>query len=662
MPVPQPGKSESQADYLERGHKALASEFPETDQRNAVLFSTWRKHHGDSEEEKKAHERFSDDEYQHLKDIPVFKEHSYFRTMRNKDGSPALDKDGNPIQRVEHYDLKALKAIAENCNKRVRETKSFAPITALHTGKRKPNGEIEQPEVMGFAGPYRIGMYGNEEREDGAPYKGKWAIYADEFWFKDKAHRAREMPRRSPEVYVGRPIEDRFLDPITALGAETPALDMGIHYHLNKSGVLVEQYSAPNMTVTYSAMPGPASVAVPEHVKGKAQYDEYSEEDLQPIRDKVRAFHQENIKHHTDELEKAKIAGDKAGIKKHTMHLAFHQREHDAMPSSLKISPEMPKGDELRQNFSQEMRDVVARYTADPETVNACVEAMLQTQIVKRIEQFLDSQDAPVNPKQEMEQQAAQAIVEQEEGLPTQEQVQGKEQIPGETPQPGDAPPPGGEQTVEVKGAGSEPGEEPEEPPAGKSPPPDKKKGKKMPDAAAAPATVPPEEKEKFALQELRRDFQIQNDDLKAKYDAQQAQISQLLEVNTALKTERNQAVRERKIIELRRAGYVFNEREEIAKYSQSSEEVFQARLDAIVCYAERAPLDTPQLYTPGLDIPEPQRGEVAQYGGASLSETEEIVQYQLKKQQDGEYLSWEEAKERYEAKKEKKARKAAAV
>ncbi len=42
MPIPKPKKGESQDDFISRCHSALADEFPDQDERNAVCFGAWR--------------------------------------------------------------------------------------------------------------------------------------------------------------------------------------------------------------------------------------------------------------------------------------------------------------------------------------------------------------------------------------------------------------------------------------------------------------------------------------------------------------------------------------------------------------------------------------------------------------------------------------------
>lgn len=259
----EPHDHEDESEFAERAHHALASSIPDADERTKAVFDSWRDARGESEEEKAAHSKFPDDQYAHIENVPVFMEHEYPRYLLERDGRPKLDADGRQLKVVEKYDLDALKSICANLNYRIRNTKDFSPISDKHSPKK--GSEESKPRLFGFSGPYGLGQVGNEDT--------KWAIIAKkEHWFKDKAHLAREYPRRSPEVYLGRPMEDRILDPITALGADTPALDMGIHYSQDESsGELVACYSGPPITAHYEApcFAGGGNTFVPEPLSVK---------------------------------------------------------------------------------------------------------------------------------------------------------------------------------------------------------------------------------------------------------------------------------------------------------------------------------------------------------------------------------------------------------
>lgn len=590
-----------------------------------------------------------------IRDVPVFKEHSYVRRLFNRDGTPQIDSTtGRQAEQVETYDFKALKAMVDNCNRRVRETESFAPLIDIHTGKRKPDGTLERPNVYGFGGPYRLGMYGNEERQDGAPYKGKWAIYEDEFWFADKASLAREMARRSPEVYVGRPMHDRFLDPITVLGAETPALDMGIHYSKGDKGELVERYSSPDIVAYDGAacMPGATNVVVPKPVDvkdKKARYDgddemQYAMGDESNMADEYKTmlndparkqaqmdFHKSQfIKHkdaHTEftrQAEEHKAAGKeseaqtagqlafghKRAANKHRedyMDLKNHVTNHGEAPLAIPSS-----------KYSQ----------VDSDTVNACVAAMMETQIIQRMAQFLDAADAPVNPKtmlqsEEMEQAEQQGL--EADGTPAgveEDQPNEADESDVEEPNPTDPNAKGNEMPTPATPA--------------------------VVSAAPVAPIVPKDEKEKYALQEFMRDTTVKYDQLVQKYDQQQAELTTLKDANNQLVTERNSVVRQSKIKELGHT-YMFDVNKAITRYSQATEEVFQTWADTIVETCEKNPIGAPSLFIPAMDLPpgsKPQ--DVGQYGGAQMEDVQGIVQYQQERMMAGEDLSYTQAKQQY--------------
>jgi hypothetical protein len=279
MPNIKPQSDESEADFVKRAHQALFDEFPDSDKRNAAVFGLWREHRGASDEEKRAYEKFGDDEFAHILNVPHFKEHEYPWMPRNADGSPKLDEDGQPIVRKEVYDFDSLRRICENMNDRIADTGDFPPLTDKHSPKK--GSEESKPRLVGFAGPFGMGMVGN--------VNPRWAIVAkQEHWFKDKSYLAREMPRRSAEVYLGRPMEHRILDPVTVLGADTPALDMGIHYAAAQNNAASEEfdldaidqhayYSGPPILATYAGpcFAGGANTFVPAFgTKKKANYSE----------------------------------------------------------------------------------------------------------------------------------------------------------------------------------------------------------------------------------------------------------------------------------------------------------------------------------------------------------------------------------------------------
>ena len=265
MAIPTPRSDETEAEFVKRAHYALADEIPDAEERNVAVFKAWKKHRGESDAERRASQRFGDTtKYARIDHVPVFKEHEYPRVARERNGQLRVDDDGNPVYESECYDFEALAAIVENMNHRIEDTNDFCPITDKHSPRK--GSEESKPRILGFSGPFRLGQVGNKDP--------KWAIFAQEHWFADKAHMAREMPRRSAEVFLGRPMHDRVLDPITALGADTPALDMGIHYSQH-DGELVAHYSGPPLLARYNAaaaFPGGGNVCPPSEGGKKKPY------------------------------------------------------------------------------------------------------------------------------------------------------------------------------------------------------------------------------------------------------------------------------------------------------------------------------------------------------------------------------------------------------
>lgn len=256
---PKPEAHEKQADFVDRCQRELLYDVPDIEDRNAMAYQLWRESKGADDIEQRAYSRFTDQEFVHVENVPVFAEHT------------TKDKDGNLVV----YDRSALQVICDRCNTRIADTGDFPPITAGHTPSHSQlDRGVPQPDVLGYSGPFRMGMIGNKNP--------RWAIISDEWHHRDEAERLRKLRRRSPEVWLEDRMEDRFLDPIAALGAETPRLDMGLtRLCRSADGRIVEKYTA--------VAPGPGSVFVPSEdyqsdQKGTVML---SPEDIQQITDAI---------------------------------------------------------------------------------------------------------------------------------------------------------------------------------------------------------------------------------------------------------------------------------------------------------------------------------------------------------------------------------------
>jgi len=168
------------------------------------------------------------------------------------------------------FGMSQLKAVADRCNRRIAETGDYAAIVVGHTPDPGDEGAA-QPELVGYAGPFRLGTIGEGERKC-------WAILADFHIFKNDLAKVRKHPRRSPELCLEDTYEEMFLDPIALLGAEAPRLDLGLLtgaqggdgaalaaempakrlYSFLKNGRQVEKYA-----MAACAMPSAGNVHVP---------------------------------------------------------------------------------------------------------------------------------------------------------------------------------------------------------------------------------------------------------------------------------------------------------------------------------------------------------------------------------------------------------------
>lgn len=186
------------------------------------IFDEWLESGGESELQAIAAKKFPSDQFECFRSRPIFAEHEVPRT----------DDDGN--KSVEVYDRPVLEAIARKCNERILDTGDFSPLIDGHTPSSE---EGSQPDVLGYSGPFRVGLIGN--------VKPRWCIFCDEWWDKQELDKLRKLQRRSPEVWLTQDINDRILDPIACLGAETPRLDLGLtKFCRTASGQVVEKYSA----------------------------------------------------------------------------------------------------------------------------------------------------------------------------------------------------------------------------------------------------------------------------------------------------------------------------------------------------------------------------------------------------------------------------------
>ncbi len=185
--------------------------------------------------QERGQKRFPPEEFVRIPDVPIWAEHT--TTL----------PDGRTI----HFDREKLEQIIDRCNRRIEETGDYATVTIGHSSPRIGG---PQPPVVGFAGPFRLGVMGDPPR---------YVVLADFHLYREHADVLKRFPRRSPELWLADDPSEMFLDPIALLGAETPRLDMGILY---------QQQGERGMKLRYTATaPSAGTVFVPSET-GKKQY------------------------------------------------------------------------------------------------------------------------------------------------------------------------------------------------------------------------------------------------------------------------------------------------------------------------------------------------------------------------------------------------------
>ena len=149
------------------------------------------------------------DRYTVEHDVPVFSEHE--RTLELSSGEVVTDR----------YSRQELEWIVDNQNRKIENTGDYVPIVIRHT--ENLDGSVHDAPVVGFAGPFKLGMLGEIDP--------KYCILAENWYIRnDLVELAAAYPRRSVELWRHHRAKDRFFDPISLLGAESPHLDLGLLY------------------------------------------------------------------------------------------------------------------------------------------------------------------------------------------------------------------------------------------------------------------------------------------------------------------------------------------------------------------------------------------------------------------------------------------------
>lgn len=171
------------------------------------------------------------------------------------------------------YDARLLGRIAKNNNERIEDTGDYVPIVSHHTPEDKDPSK--QPEILGFAGPFRLGKIGSK--------RPRYAILATFKVFKDALPEFLKRPRRSVEIWPESSPDRRYIDPIAVLGAETPRRDLGLVYSKGDGPKLRYEMAG--------AFPGGSNTYIAGEVKRNAKEEPtmaLSPEDIQQIVEALR--------------------------------------------------------------------------------------------------------------------------------------------------------------------------------------------------------------------------------------------------------------------------------------------------------------------------------------------------------------------------------------
>jgi hypothetical protein len=210
-----PAQGESERAFVKRAHQSLMQSIPNPDQRNQIVWNAWDQSHGNALRDR-ARGMFTQDIYRHVPSVAYFHEHSTI----GRDGSPHV------------YGFDDLANIVDGQNQRA-DTDCYSAIASHHTSDLHKGPRFE-PETVGYAGVYRLGMIGHNQP--------KWAVFADEFHKKDQADLFDKRRRRSVEVLRFKDGRPPVLDPIATLGADSPRLNLPVARYEAENAV-VERYS-----------------------------------------------------------------------------------------------------------------------------------------------------------------------------------------------------------------------------------------------------------------------------------------------------------------------------------------------------------------------------------------------------------------------------------
>jgi len=209
----QPNAGENYSSFVFRAHSQLRSRIPDTYSRNQAVWDSWKSHTGDSLRSR-AQDFFPDDQYRHVESVPYFMEHT-------------IAKATGPLV----YDFRELARMVESLNSRC-QSDSYSALVSHHTDDRL-KGPDKEPEVLGYSGPFYLGMVPTASGD-------KWAIFGDEHHDRQYSNVFAKRRRRSVEVLRPRDGSPSYFDPIATLGADSPRLPLPVARYESKQAADAE--------------------------------------------------------------------------------------------------------------------------------------------------------------------------------------------------------------------------------------------------------------------------------------------------------------------------------------------------------------------------------------------------------------------------------------
>ena len=249
-----PDQNESEERFTIRAHRQLMASIPNPSERNKTVWDSWNQHRGPSEADEMASEKFPAERFTASHNHCHFVEHE------------TVTADGEPRK----YSLRELVKITRNCNDRILDRESFSAISQDHTPD-DPHGD--DPPVLGFGGPWRLGMVGRK--------RPTWAIFGNEHHYNGEQNNLSRRPRRSVELIRFSNTGQMFFEPIAALGAKAPRLAMPTKYTNGEfQGAEVTRYSV----VAPASSPGGGNTFIKTPAKfGVDSMDQVQDETIAQI-------------------------------------------------------------------------------------------------------------------------------------------------------------------------------------------------------------------------------------------------------------------------------------------------------------------------------------------------------------------------------------------